>query len=124
MKMLTQYEIVPSQYRIERPYDIYERDSSGVAELLALAIVGLVMIASTTLWLWFWWRLLTKAGYKGLAKGLWFILIAFPLTGGIGMVAFALVTWPIQEQLLVIKAQTQKPKDDIDEELERLKRGM
>jgi hypothetical protein len=57
------------------------------------------LIFVTLLWLWILWRLASKAGYRGRSRWIWFAFLAFPLTGGIALITFCLIPYPIQKQL-------------------------
>jgi TRAP-type C4-dicarboxylate transport system permease small subunit len=117
MKILTQVE--PRQgyeiptYRTNPNRDTVELEPVVIASLVLGLAVGLVA------WAWMMWRLASKAGYGGISRWLWVITLAFPFTTGLSLMAFVLLPWPIQKQLKTLP----KP-NDIDEELNRLKRGL
>ncbi len=116
-----QYEIPYSSY------DVYkiQRQEEEIADLVGVgfligAFIGLLIFE------WSMWRLTAKAGYRGVSRWIWFLLLGFPLTSGLSLAGFVLVPWPVQKQLKKQKQQMeQSPKlmDDIDIELERLRRN-
>jgi hypothetical protein len=61
------------------------------------AIAFLIFVL--TMWLWILWRLASKAGYRGMSRWIWFVFLAFPLTGGIALITFCLIPYPIQKEL-------------------------
>jgi|SRR5919202_1115497 hypothetical protein len=65
----------------------------------ALAFLIFVALFSLATWLWILWRLASKAGYRGRSRWIWFAFLAFPLTGGIALITFCLIPYPIQKQL-------------------------
>lgn len=122
MKILAQYEV--AQRRYYDPYYQY-RVQDPVVSLIAASL----LLLSLAIWLWILSRLTVKAGYKGVARWVWFAFLAFPLTGGLSLIAFVLVPWPVQKQLKqMARNPTPTPaprpiRSDIDEELDRLKQG-
>lgn len=79
------------------------------------------------------WRLPMKAGYKGAAQWMWFLLLYFPLTGGLALFAFVFAPWPVKKQLEKSEGQleelrrlNQKTKtfNSVDDELEAMRRSL
>ncbi len=71
----------------------------GGIEPGVLAFLIFVALLSLTMWLWILWRLASKAGYRGMSRWIWFAFLAFPLTGGIALITFCLIPYPIQKEL-------------------------
>lgn len=99
---LTQFESVPVQEISYSSYYPYYRRSDP-SEAIA-TVAGLVTLATLiTLAMIYWgvvlWRLPMKAGYKGAAQWMWFLLLYFPLTGGLALFAFVFAPWPVKKQL-------------------------
>ena len=126
-----------AQSELDHVYEISPRwsksDDAVVNVATALTLVTLVVMA-----LIYWgvvlWRLPSKAGYKGAAQWAWFLLLYFPLTGGIALFAFVFAPWPVKKQLeksegqleelrLLTQSKTRTP-SSVDDELDQMRRRL
>ena len=75
------------------------------------------------LWLWLWWHVIGKIGYRGLARKLWLVGMCVPPFFGLVMIFLLLLPWPVYRQLRQLREQNKRlqPGSDIDEELKRLR---
>ncbi|MFB8788629.1 MAG: hypothetical protein U7123_07200 [Potamolinea sp.] len=105
--------------------DPYHRDRVQV-DIEALATVIPSLVIAITIWCWTFWRLTSKAGYTGTIRWIFFLTMAFPFTTVWSLLLFGLIPWPIQKKLTPQKQPTVKasPVDDIEEELNRLKKKL
>lgn len=132
--MITQTQIEPPEYsyEISPQIDPYETDSQIAGEILAGAFIGLII--AMVFWGVVLWNLPAKAGYNGAARWAWFLLMYFPLTGGLTLLVFVFSPWPVKRKLLKAEAQLEELRratqfrpgssSDFDAELEELRRRM
>lgn len=123
MKTFTQVEQQTYTYEVPSRYvSPYDRDRVDVtdAAILTSLLVGVVM--GVGLWLWMMWRLTSKAGYRGSVRWVWFVLLGFPLTGGLTMFAFVLLPWPVQQAAK--RSRNAELQSSVDNELEQLRQQM
>jgi hypothetical protein len=82
------------------------------------------------LYCWFWWFVISKFGWRGKARFILLALMAIPPTHpaltilSSGYLIFMLAwPWPIHQELRQLKKQREvKAQDEIDLELQRLKK--
>jgi type VI protein secretion system component VasK len=79
---------------------------------------------TAVLWAWLWLHIITKIGYRGLARRLWLVSMCIPPFLGIAWILLFLLPWPVHRELRQLKKESQKvaKQADIDDELERMKR--
>lgn len=130
--MITQTQVEPPEYsyEISPQIDPYETDSQVAGEILAGAFIGLVI--AMILWGVVLWNLPAKAGYNGAARWAWFLLMYFPLTGGLALLVFIFAPWPVKRKLMRAEIQLEELRragqsktaspNGIDNELEELRR--
>jgi len=106
-----------AQYSVPVYRDPYRRDQAQV-DLGLIATLTISTVLTLTVWCWAFWRLSSKAGYTGAVRWIWFLTMAFPFTTVWSLALFGLIPWPIQKQT----NRNSVPTDDIDEELNRLKK--
>lgn len=131
--MIPQTQIEPPEYsyEISSQIDPYDTDSPA-GEILAGAFIGLII--AMVFWGVVLWNLPAKAGYNGAARWAWFLLMYFPLTGGLALLVFIFAPWPVKRKLLRAEAQLEELRratqsrpgssGGIDAELEQLRRQM
>lgn len=133
--MITQTQIEPPDYNYEISprIDPYDTNSDLAGEFIAGAVIGLVI--AMVFWGVVLWNLPAKAGYKGAARWAWFLLMYFPLTGGLAILSFVFAPWPVKRKLLRTEAQLEELRrlksqpntaslNGVDNELEELRRRM
>lgn len=133
--MITQTQIEPPDYNYEifPRIDSYDTDSQVAGEILAGAFIGLII--AMVFWGVVLWNLPAKAGYKGAARWAWFLLMYFPLTGGLAILSFVFAPWPVKRKLMKaeveltelrrLKGQSNTANSNgVDSELEQLRRQM
>lgn len=130
-----------TQVEPEYTYEIpsLRRDNSD--EAMITAATAFTLLVAVVIALVYWgvilWRLPSKAGYKGAAQWIWFLLLYFPLTGGLALLAFVFAPWPVKRQLEKSESQldelrrlTDQPRcravedGSVEDELERMRRQM
>jgi hypothetical protein len=89
----------PGEMLVNPKYVLFPTYTYGGIKPEALAFLIFVTLLSLATWLWILWRLASKAGYRGRSRWIWFAFLAFPLTGGIALITFCLIPYPIQKQL-------------------------
>lgn len=94
------YEI-PSEPQWTRSDDAVVNVATAVT-LVTFAVMALIY------WGVVLWRLPSKAGYTGAARWAWFLLMYFPLTGGLALFAFVFVPWPVKKQLEKSESQLEE----------------
>ena len=126
---------IEPEHIYEVPYS-YRRDGSGEAIATAAGLVTLVTLITLVMVYWgvILWRLPSKAGYKGAAQWAWFLLLYFPLTGGLALFAFVFAPWPVKKQLEKSEGQLDElrrlsqPKTrtlhSVDDELDQMRRQL
>ena len=132
--MIPQTQIEPPEYNYEisPQLDPYDTDSQIAGEILAGAFIGLII--AMVFWGVVLWNLPAKAGYNGAARWAWFLLMYFPLTGGLALLVFIFAPWPVKRKLLRAEAQLEELRratqsrpgssSGVDNELEELRRRM
>jgi hypothetical protein len=131
MKTFTQ---IDPEHIFEIPSGRSNADDAVVNVATAATLVTLAIMA-----LIYWgivlWRLPSKAGYTGAARWMWFLLLYFPLTGGLTLFAFVFVPWPVKKQLEKTEGQLEelrrltdrsrpKPLGGVDDELDQMRKRM
>lgn len=133
MKTQTQIESPEYNYEIPLRLDPYDTDSAPIAiGMIAALIVS--MVIAMIYWGVILWRLPSKAGYKGAAQWIWFLLMYFPLTGGLAILTFVFAPWPVKRQLEKTESQLDELRrlvqsrtvnlNGVDNELEQMRRQM
>lgn len=132
MEIFTQVE-PEYQYEIPSPVDSYDPDADAVA-VGVIATLVLSMVIGMILWGVILWRLPSRAGYKGAAQWIWFLLMYFPLTSALALLAFVFAPWPVKRQLEKSQSQVDELRRflgqsknktlGIDDELEQLRQQM
>src|SRR5262249_5480636 len=74
-------------------------------EILAPILVFLLIIAMISLGVWACAEIIHKAGFSR-----WYVLLMF-VTGGIGMLIFALIEWPVHRELAWLRVKSGEGKD-------------
>lgn len=124
---------VEPEYIFEIPSKRSNVDDAVVNVATALTLVTLAVMA-----LIYWgivlWRLPSKAGYTGAARWAWFLLLYFPLTGGIALFAFVFTPWPVKKQLEKSESQLEELRrltqsktrtlNGVDDELDQMRKRM
>lgn len=93
--------------------------SQDVADLIG-QILALSLAA--VLWTWLWWHVITKIGYRGLARKLWLVGMCIPPFLSITLVLLLALPWPICRQLRQMKKQLNG--NDIEAELRQLRSNL
>jgi hypothetical protein len=123
------------------PEHIFEIPSgqSSADDVVVNVATGLTLVTLAVMALIYWgivlWRLPSKAGYTGAARWAWFLLLYFPLTGGVALFTFVFVPWPVKKQLEKSESQLDelrrltgqrriKISDAVDDELDQMRKRM
>jgi hypothetical protein len=129
-------EFSQSQIELGHIYEVpYSQRDSGEAIATAATVVTLVTVLTLSMIYWgvILWRLPSKAGYTGATRWAWFLLLYFPLTGGLTLFAFVFASWPVKKQLEKSAGQLDEvrrltPKTrtplTVDDELEQMRRQL
>src|SRR5688572_28877355 len=96
--MIMNFTQIEPEHTYEIPSQWSKSDDAVVNVATAFTLLTL-MVMALTYWGVVLWRLPTKAGYKGAAQWAWFLLMYFPLTGGLALFAFVFAPWPVNKQL-------------------------
>lgn len=92
-----------------------------------------ILILSFAMLMLVWWRILSRLGYKGQSRWVWFGFLSFPLTMGLALIALVFAPWPLDKEMDKAKAQldelrrwkgVSKPASSIDDELEAMRRSL
>lgn len=65
---------------------------SGVVDFVPVVIAFL-------LWVWMWWHVTTKIGYRGWLRKVWLVCLCIPPVGPVAMFLILVLPWPICKQL-------------------------
>jgi peptidoglycan/LPS O-acetylase OafA/YrhL len=122
--MFTQF--TPSQrvqYEIpSRTYDIYDRRRQTDAEdVAAIASFVFSLLLAIVIAEWSMWRLVSKAGYQGVGRWVWFVFLGCPVTTIWSLLVFVLVPWPVQKQLKAKQQQLEPVLDPVEAELRQMR---
>ena len=129
MKFSTQFN--PGHiYEVPSSNEYYEHQSphyDAVPLVLGTALTAV-------LWAWFWWHVISKVGYRGLARKLWLVAMCIPPLPAATMLLLLALPWPVYGQLRrQVKAGEEleaelkqlhprlKAKQDIESELNQLR---
>lgn len=86
------------------------------AQILAYALTAV-------LWAWLWLHIITKIGYRGLARRLWLVSMCIPPLLGVAWILLFVLPWPAFRELKQLRQENEKlaRQNAINEELKRLK---
>lgn len=131
--MKTFAQVEPVQVYEVPSYRLNRADEAVITVATALTLL-VALVISMIFWGVILWRLPSKAGYKGAAQWVWFLLMYFPLTGVPAILAFTFAPWPVNKQLEKSESQLDelrrqsKPKSQpltsVDDELKQLRRQL
>lgn len=131
----TQTQVEPeSVYGYEIPPEWTRSDDAAVTVATGVTFFTL-MVMALIYWGVVLWRLPSKAGYTGAARWAWFLLMYFPLTGGVSLFAFVFVPWPVKKQLEKSENQLDELRrltgqrktrsfENVDDELDQMRKRM
>jgi hypothetical protein len=87
-------------------------------------VVLILSVALTAVfWVWMWWHVISKIGYRDLPRKLWIVGMCLPPFFGFVMILLLVLPWPVHRQLRQVRKRASELEalSGVDEQLKQLR---